>query len=143
MTRAHYVPREMPPYAPAPFQFADFIRLLDARRILILRILLATVLCALAIAMVLPTTYSSSAVVILDPRKNNVTDLSAVLTPLGSDPAAVQNQIQIITSRELATTVVDRLKLVDDPEFNPAAARPSLMDLVGEMISLLNPKKLV
>ncbi|MBA2590638.1 MAG: polysaccharide biosynthesis tyrosine autokinase [Alphaproteobacteria bacterium] len=142
LSPAQYVPRGFapPPYAPATFQMADFIRLLDARRTLILKILLATVLCALATALVLPTTYSSSAVVILDPRKNNVTDLSAVLTPLGNDPAAVQNQIQIITSRGLASTVVDRLKLYDDPEFNPGLAQPSLVDLVGEMFSLLNPK---
>ena len=143
LTSAQYVPRGYaapPQYAPASFQFADFIRLLDARRVLITRVLVATVLCALAVALVLPTTYSSSAVVILDPRKNNVTDLSAVLTPLGNDPAAVQNQIQIITSRELASTVVDRLKLYDDPEFNPGLAQPSLIDLVGEMFSLLNPK---
>jgi succinoglycan biosynthesis transport protein ExoP len=142
LTPAQYVPRGYapPPYEPAHFQMADFIGLLDARRGLIARILVGTVLCALAVALVLPTTYSSSAVVILDPRKNNVTDLSAVLTPLGNDPAAVQNQIQIITSRDLASTVVDRLKLYDDPEFNPGLARPSLVDLVGEMASLLNPK---
>ena len=125
---------------PAPFQLADFIRLLDARRGLILRVLLGTVLCALAVALVLPTLYSSSATVMLDPRKNNVTDLSAVLSPLRHDPAAVQNQIQIITSRDLAATVVDRLKLTDDPEFNPALAQPSLVQLVGEMFALLNPK---
>lgn len=93
---ASYVPGGFappPPYAPPSFQFADFIRLLDARRGLIIRITLAVVLCALAIAMVLPTTYASSAVVMLDPRKNNVTDLSAVLSPLTNDPASVQNQI--------------------------------------------------
>src|SRR5882757_870392 len=132
-----YVP---PPYAPAPFQLADFIRLLDARRVLIVRVALCTILCALAVALVLPTVYSSSSVVMLDPRKNNVTDLSAVLSPLGNDPAAVQNQIQIITSRDLASTVVDRLKLYDDPEFNPGLAQPSLVELVGEMFALLNPK---
>ena len=52
----------------------------------------------------------------------------------------MQNQIQIITSRDLASDVVDRLKLYDDPEFNPGLAQPSLVDLVGEMFSLLNPK---
>jgi succinoglycan biosynthesis transport protein ExoP len=129
-----------PPYAPPAFQFADFIRLLDARRVLIMRVALATILCGLAAAMVLPTIYASSAVVMLDPRKNNITDLSAVLSPLGNDPASVQNQIQIITSRDLAATVVDRMKLSDDPEFNPALARPNMIQLAGEMLSLLNPK---
>ena len=139
---ASYAPQ--PSFAttePAPqFQLADFIRLLDARRRLIGRIALATILCAVAVAMILPTVYASSAEVLLDPRKNSITDLSAVLTPQASDPAAVQNQIQLINSRQLAGAVVERLKLYDDPEFNPALAQPSLVELLGEMVSLLNPK---
>ena len=110
-----------PIYAAPPFQFADFIRLLDGRRKLIFRVALATILCGLVAALVLPTTYASSSVVMLDPRKNNITDLSAVLSPLANDPVSVQNQIQIITSRDLAATIVDRQKLLDDPEFNPAS----------------------
>jgi uncharacterized protein involved in exopolysaccharide biosynthesis/Mrp family chromosome partitioning ATPase len=131
-----------PSYGPPPsaFNLADFFRLLDARRGLIIRVALATILCAVAIAMVQPTVYSSSAVVILDPRKNNVTETTSVLSPLAPDAATMQNQLQILTSRELAATVVDRLKLQDDPEFNPTLAQPSLMQLVGQMFSLLNPK---
>ena len=131
-----------PSYGPPPsaFNLTDFFRLLDARRGLIIRVALATILCAVALAMVQPTTYSSSAVVILDPRKNNVTETTSVLSPLAPDAATMQNQLQILTSRELATTVVDRLKLQDDPEFNPTLARPSLMQLVGQMFSLLHPK---
>jgi len=123
-----------------PFQFADFIHLLNARRVLIVRVALATILFALAIALLLPTLYASSAVVMLDPRKNSITDLSAVLTPQLSDPAAVQNQIQIITSRELAASVADRLKLQDDPEFNPDLASPGVLRLLGDLVTMLNPK---
>jgi polysaccharide biosynthesis transport protein len=131
-----------PSYGPPPstFNLADFFRLLDARRGLIIRVALATILCAVAIALVQPTTYSSSAVVILDPRKNNVTETTSVLSPLAPDTATMQNQLQILTSRELAATVVDRLKLQDDPEFNPSLAQPSLMQLVGQMFSLLHPR---
>jgi succinoglycan biosynthesis transport protein ExoP len=138
----HAPPRGLapPPYQPAGFQLADLIRIIDARRGLIARVTLATMLVALVTVLVLPTTYSSSAVVMLDPRKNNVTDLSAVLSQLPSDPASLQNQIQIITSRELAGTVVDRLKLVDDPEFNDTRVAPGMMQLVGEMLALLNPR---
>jgi len=128
------------PEAPPAFQLADFIRLLDARRRLIGRIALGTILCALLVAMMLPTTYASSAVVMLDPRKNSITDLSAVLTPQLSDPAAVQNQIQIITSRELAVRVVDGLKLQDDPEFNPDLGSPGLLEMLGDLVTMLNPK---
>ena len=128
------------PEAPPAFQLADFIRLLDARRRLIGRVALGTVLCALVVAMLLPTTYASSSVVMLDPRKNSITDLSAVMTPLASDPAAVQNQIQIITSRELAVRVVDGLKLQDDPEFNPDLGSPGLLEVLGDLVTMLNPK---
>ncbi len=138
---ASYAPGySAPPFAPPPFQLADFIRLLDARRGLIARVAIGTVLCAIAVALVLPTVFTSSAVVMLDPRKNNITELSAVLSPLASDPASVQNQIQIITSRDLAAQVVDRLKLDQDGEFNPRAGDPSMLDLLGEMGALLSPR---
>ncbi len=61
------------------------------------------------VALLKPTVYSGSAVVILDPRKNNVTELTAVIAQLPADPATMQNQLQILTSRQLAATVVDRL----------------------------------
>ncbi len=125
-----------PAYAPRGFQLADFIRIVDARRGLILKVMGGVVLCALIVALALPTLYSSAATVLLDPRKNNITDLSAVISPLTADPAAVQNQIQIITSRDLAATVVDRLKLTADPEFNPAIAPLG----IGDILAGLNPR---
>jgi len=131
-----YAANVPPAYAPRGFQLADFIRIVDARRGLILKVMAATVLCALLVALALPTLYSSAATVLLDPRKNNITDLSAVVSPLTADPAAVQNQIQIITSRDLAASVVDRLKLTNDPEFNPAIAPLGL----GDILAGLNPR---
>ncbi len=82
-------------------------------------------LAAILIALLLPTVYSSSAVVILDPRRNNVTDMAEVLTRLETDPASLQNQIQILTSRDLAARVVASLKLDEDSEFNPALPTPA------------------
>ena len=131
-----YAANVPPAYAPRGFQLADFIRIVDARRGLILKVMCGVVLCALIVALALPTLYSSAATVLLDPRKNNITDLSAVISPLTADPAAVQNQIQIITSRDLAATVVDRLKLTADPEFNPAIAPLGL----GDILAGLNPR---
>jgi uncharacterized protein involved in exopolysaccharide biosynthesis/Mrp family chromosome partitioning ATPase len=125
--------------APA-FQLADLIAVIHARRALIGKIALGVMLLALIVALVLPTTWSSSATVILDQRRNNVAELSAVLSQLPNDPATLQNQIQILSSRELAGQVVDQLHLTDDPEFNPALARPSLGSLLGQMAGLLNPR---
>jgi succinoglycan biosynthesis transport protein ExoP len=106
--------------APAPaFTAADFLRLLQLRLGLILRVALAVIVLATIVALLLPRQYTSSAVVMLDQRKNNVTDLTAVLSQLPTDPATLQNQIQILTSREIATDVITKLELYNDPEFNP------------------------
>jgi uncharacterized protein involved in exopolysaccharide biosynthesis len=53
----------------------------------------------------------------LDPRINAVLQNSAVLSAQPTDPASVQNQIQILTSRDIAAEVIANLKLYDDPEF--------------------------
>jgi len=48
--------------------------------------------------------------------------VSAVVSELPTDPASVQNQIQLLTSRDLAGLVIERLGLDQDPEFNRALA---------------------
>ena len=127
------------PVTPA-FQMADFVRLLHDQRRAILRIAGAVVVAAILIALMLPTVYSSSAVVMLDPRKNNVTDMSEVLMRLETDPASLQNQIQILSSRDLAAKVVASLKLDEDPEFNPALAEPGMGQVIGDLGLALNPR---
>ena len=107
------------PPAPA-FTADDLLRLVRRRKTIILRVAFGVVLLAVIAVLLLPTVYSSSAQIMLDQRKNNVTDLSAVLSQLPSDPATVQNEIQVLTSRGLAARVINRLKLYDDPEFNSA-----------------------
>ena len=120
----------------ASFEFADVLAILRARSGLILRVTALTVAIAVVIVSLLPTRYMSSATVMLDPRKNAVADLSAVLSALPTDPASLQNQIQILESRDLAAEVIAKLKLYDDPEFNGA-----LQQSVGSvLLSAMNPK---
>jgi polysaccharide biosynthesis transport protein len=102
--------------APA-FSAGDVARVARARVGLVLGVATLVVLATLGVLMLLPTMYSSSASVMLDPRKNNVADLSSVLSQLPTDPASLQNQIQILQSRDLAEQVIAKLQLYDDPEF--------------------------
>ncbi|HEY1708742.1 MAG TPA: exopolysaccharide transport family protein [Rhizomicrobium sp.] len=107
-----------PDYGPEQrFGVADFFRIAAARWGMIAGIMLATVAVTFVVLMLLPTLYSSSAIVMLDTRKNNVADMSAVLSELPTDSPSLQNQIQILTSRELAAHVIADLKLYDDEEF--------------------------
>ena len=87
--------------APA-FTAGDLARVARERSGLILGVATLVVLATLLVLMWLPTRWTSQASVMLDPRKNNVADLSSVLSQLPTDPASLQNQIQILQSRDLA-----------------------------------------
>ncbi|HWA31641.1 MAG TPA: exopolysaccharide transport family protein [Rhizomicrobium sp.] len=107
-----------PTFAPdPPFGFAELRRIAEGRRTLILRVAAGAMALVVLALLVIPARYSATAVVMLEPRKNNVTDASAVLSQMPTDPASLQNQIQILTSRDLAGKVIDRLGLASDPEF--------------------------
>lgn len=62
--------------------------------------------------------YSSQASVIIDRRETNVVDLGSVLSGLPADSAIVDTEVEIIRSRSLLGKVVDKLELVNEPEFN-------------------------
>jgi uncharacterized protein involved in exopolysaccharide biosynthesis/Mrp family chromosome partitioning ATPase len=124
-----------PPRPPgASFELADIFAILRARLALICQVAAVVIAIAVFVALLLPTRYSSSSVVMIDPRKNTVADLSAVLSALPTDPASLQNQIQILQSRNLAAEVIAKLGLYDDPEFNAARQPPGLL-------SALNPRR--
>lgn len=108
------------------FRLSDLARLAVARLNLILTVTLIVVALAAIVVVMWPTRFSASSVVMLDPRKNNIADASAVVSQLPVDPAAVQDQVQILMSRDLAGRVIDKLGLANDPEFNPSLS-PGLM----------------
>jgi uncharacterized protein involved in exopolysaccharide biosynthesis len=123
------------------YRLVDFLRMLRVRKAVILgTALVVTVATLIAIFTVTPT-YTAQATVMLDQRKNNITDVSAVLQGLtGSDPTVMPNQVQIITSRALAARVVKQFKHEQDPEFN---GQPDNLDgpgMVLHALRWLNPK---
>lgn len=124
-----------PPRSPdASFELADILAVLRARLTLICQVAAAVIAIAVVVVLLLPTRYSSSTVLMIDPRKNTVADLSAVLSALPTDPASLQNQIQLLESRDLAAEVIGKLDLYDDPEFNSALQPPGVF-------AALNPRR--
>jgi len=97
------------------------LRILRVRREVILGTAAAVVALTLIILSQLTPLYSASSIVMLDQQKNNLEDLSSVLSGMPTDQAGIQNQVQILTSRDLAEHVIDKLNLKDDPEFHGAA----------------------
>lgn len=126
--------------ADAPFTLGDLMRVVRQRRHLIHRVAIVTIVLTGIVLLLLPTLYSATAVIMLDQRKNNVADVSAVLTNLPTDTASLQNQVQILTSRDLASDVIDTLHLDQDPEFNPARSTSPFAGMPG-FGTLINPLK--
>jgi succinoglycan biosynthesis transport protein ExoP len=106
----------------AGFQLIDLVRIVFVRWQLIAATAAIVLAVTLIILFQLTPLYSAKSVVMLDQQKNNVAELSAVLSGLPTDPTSMQNQVQILTSRGLAGRVIDRLHLEQDPELNPAVS---------------------
>lgn len=64
--------------------------------------------------------YTAGAQVMLDVRKEQVTDMNAVLSGLPADSSVVDTEVEVLRSRSLAGRVVEALKLEENPAFNPS-----------------------
>jgi polysaccharide biosynthesis transport protein len=76
--------------------------------------------------------YSGTAIVLVDPRQQRVLQSDAVLSGIGNDMAAVDSQVEVIQSAQIASKVISELKLDQDPEFLPANG---VLELLRSMVS--------
>jgi len=110
-----------------------FWPILRLRARLIAAITVGTVITAAALLALLPAKYAATAVLLVDPRQPKVTNSEVVLSGIGSDAAAVESQVELIGSADLAKRVIAQLGLADDPEF----AAKSTIERVGDVLSLM------
>ncbi|WP_426024743.1 GumC family protein [Brevundimonas sp. TSRC1-1] len=106
-----------------------------------LKLFIAIVLLVLAVAIVVTVRatplYTATANLMIDTRKENVVDAEAVLSGLTADTGVVDTEVEILKSRHLAETVVDTLKLTEDPEFNPSLRAPGVLQSVAGGVASL------
>jgi polysaccharide biosynthesis transport protein len=102
--------------SPAQVTWIDILRLVRLQRKVILGVTAMVVTLVAVVVMQLTPTYTATAVVMMDQRRNTA-DPDDALTELPPDQSMIQNQVQILTSQELAGRVVDRLHLDKGPEF--------------------------
>ena len=76
----------------------------------------------------LPPKFKGTTVLLIDPRQPRVTTSEQVLAGIGSDAAAVESQVELIESSELAKKVIAKENLASDPEFSS----PSMIDTVRQ-----------
>lgn len=109
-----------PPDTISPFRLVD---LLWRRKLLIFTVVIVLMAgAAVQIASLIPT-YDARALILIDTRRNAMSDLQAIVTGSQADLLQVQTQVDIIRSQALAIAVVRRLDLVREPEFAAALLR--------------------
>jgi len=65
-------------------------------------------------------TYAGMGSIVVDPKQQNLAAPNQNQNGLPPDTSAVDTQVEVLRSPALAEAVVRRLKLYNDPEFNPA-----------------------
>jgi succinoglycan biosynthesis transport protein ExoP len=82
---------------------------------------LATMLLALAAAVaylgVAKPSYTATATLVLDMRNILFSQQKSMVTDIALDSAFVESAVEVVKSKSLALTVIDKLHLVDKPEF--------------------------
>lgn len=81
-----------------------------------LAVVAGVMLCVTAYTFTQKSTYTATAQVLIEPRKADIIDKQAI-SGMSADSSAIDTQVQVITSRDLAEHLVDRLHLDKDPAF--------------------------
>lgn len=110
------------------FDLKAFWQLLRWRGRLIVMIVAGTVMLTGLLLALLPPSYRATAVVMVDPRQPRITNSEAVIAGLGTDPLAIESQVDIIQSDALAKKVIDKLGLGSDPDFSSQSFIERLME---------------
>jgi succinoglycan biosynthesis transport protein ExoP len=123
------------PVAESELDLAALGQALWARKFAILTVTaLAAVLSFLAVSMITPR-YKSEARVLIENRETPYNQAQGDRTPERDrtllDAEAVQSQVQLALSRDLARAIIRDLKFAERPEFNPNAGGSIMDNLLG------------
>lgn len=83
----------------------EFTLLMQRQMALLITITALVAAASLFLSLALPKQYKASAIVIIDPRKTQITDIESVVTSLSSDNSTVRSEINVLESR----TIIDRV----------------------------------
>ena len=125
-----------PPAAAAEQGFLETMRRLWRHRRLIIACTILTGGAAVLAAWSMSPLYLAETRVLVGVQEPRVLNINSILADTSPDAERVQNEGFILQSRTLAKEVIDRLKLAEDPAFNPALGKPSLwtrLDLVSRL----------
>ncbi|CAO3380910.1 GumC family protein [Azospirillum argentinense] len=98
------------------------------RKLLLLTIILLGTATITYVMQSLKPMYRATAMVQLDSRRVELAEFKSVVSNLTPEAPAVRSEVSIVGSRALAERVVEKLGLLNDPEFNPTLKAPDGAD---------------
>jgi uncharacterized protein involved in exopolysaccharide biosynthesis len=120
----------------------DLAGLLEALWLAKTKIIAAVLICvglALLITKAMPSQYRSTAQILIESQDTPYTLPASnpqFLPQQQADELSVVSQIQVISSRDLAETVINKLELYKNPEFNTALSNPGLLSALSISLGL-------
>jgi capsular exopolysaccharide synthesis family protein len=120
-----------------PFPLFDYLQLLWFRRKLIVAITLFVSIVGYVQVNEIKDVYAATATMIIGLPESQVVDIEQVLSrsTWGNN---VAGEVEVLSSRSLAAKVIQRLGLLNDPEFNPRLRVPE--ESLFDFLRYLNPK---
>lgn len=91
-------------------------------------------LLSLVVTFLITPMYSSDASILIGNRDRTLDEFQAAVSAIPTVPEAVQSEVAILKSTELAGKVVDALNLMQDPEFNVALQPDTIIDDLKDYI---------
>ena len=122
------------------FPLLDYLQLLWFRRKLIIAITLFVAVVGYIQVNEIKNIYTASSTMIVGLPEDQVVDIESVL---GRNANAIDviGEIEVLQSRSLAAKVIERLNLVNHPEFNPGLREPE--ESLFDFLQYLDPRKWV
>jgi polysaccharide biosynthesis transport protein len=80
-----------------------------------------------ALLLAIPPTYTAESSIVLDTRKPRLVDLPSLVSEQTTNPevAQLRSEVDVLRSEDLASRVIGRLHLLNNPEFRSGASLPS------------------
>jgi capsular exopolysaccharide synthesis family protein len=103
----------------------EYWRAISKRRWSILALAVLIAILATLVTFSIRPTYRAIATILIEPGKTKVLSIEEVYSKGMTDRDHYYTQVEILKSDELARRVIEKLKLLDHPDFDPRTAGPS------------------
>lgn len=113
--------------------FVEYWRTLRKRKWAILAFALIITLVAGVIAFVSTPIYQAQTTLLIETNKQKVVTIEDVYGGVGATREYFQTQVEIVKSREVALKTIAKLKLYDNPAFDPRAPKKGLAAFIDQI----------